>query len=582
LPAVVVAAVLSALVLSGGTLPYVSPPGRPDAARGAVVEGPRELPGLDALGGAPAWLPATEDPADRRRRRREERRRTARRLSLTTIGGSTWYYHDSEIPPLRHRLGEAWRKIRGEEGADPEIWSSFPDFEFERLTLLFPESPTGRSFSEYAEIRGGTYFGYRWLYAVGDFKYDPEREIPGFLAWVERYPGHPGLDDACYRLARCYGIRGDLAEALRWFKRAQIAPDGDMRWNARWWSVLLLDAVMSEEELKGYVYREGDAEAAYSLGLRRFREGDFAGAESWMEWAVHGLPSERAESVGEQITAVRALADLARRVEEALGEEALAKAMYALGRRQYHDAHLYESVLWGDRPKWNRRSILLTSGILTLWGHDGTPETYRRAFRAFTSKLQARRTFLGLAETCPTSSIVADARFSAATALAHTASGHPAEKAVACPAAVKRQVAREYRQLARDFPDSRLADDALYHAGLLSGQREAYEEILRLHPDGDFRAKAAARLEKPVLPAPTLADVPRLIDDLAEGPRWRDHVRADRAARDLERILGVCVHRIPDESGAERRRAIDELREWFRAAGPRLEFDRDAGGYVLR
>jgi hypothetical protein len=47
-------------------------------------------------------------------------------------------------------------------------------------------------------------------------------------AWLARYPGHPGSDDAAWRLANAMLRAGDAPAAVRWASRGAAMPDGDM------------------------------------------------------------------------------------------------------------------------------------------------------------------------------------------------------------------------------------------------------------------------------------------------------------------------------------------------------------------
>jgi hypothetical protein len=474
-------------------------------------------------------------------------------------------------------VDSAYRRILGDRGTDPKLWRGFVREEFgsrgalapklEALTKLYPESPFADSFAEYAAIRGGVYFGDPQTFTVGDFKYDPEKEIPGFADWLQKYPGHPGQDDACYRIARCETIRGDMTRALYWFRRAQQVPDGDMERDARCWELLLLDALLPMDELRAAA-ASGDREAVYSLGVRLFRRDATEEAARCLAEALAGGFWDIEPEVRAQLEAVREVARLIR-----------AGDLYALGRRQYHDRELYSNRLFPYGRTWH----LGREGILATWGHDGAPEAFREEYRLASNRLQARRTFLALAKRRPGPELEAKARFSATTALGHTQGGHFEQRTVTCPEAVRIRLAEEYRAIARDFPESNLADDALVFSGLYSGDPEVFREVGSRYPNGDMAERAErdyerARARKPLSVEQLGERIDRLVRVERDGPDGRTY----GILGELERHLAFCVMRIRWLRGAERKRAIRELADWFEGSRGRLVFDPTVGAYVVR
>jgi hypothetical protein len=471
----------------------------------------------------------------------------------------------------------AYRRILGDRGTAPKLWSGFVREEFgscghlaptlEALTQLYPESPFADSFAEYAAIRGGEYFGDPQTFTVGDFKYDPEKEIPGFVDWLQKYPGHPGQDDACYRIARCETIRGDMTRALSWFRRAQEVPDGDMERDARCWELLLLDALLPMEELR-VVAASGDREALYSLGVRLFRRDETEEAERCLAESLAGGDWDLESAVRSQLEAVREVARLIR-----------AGDLYALGRRQYHDKGLYSNHLFPYGRTWH----LGREGILYTWGHDGAPAAFREEYRLASNRLKARRTFLALAERRPGPELEAKARFSATTALGHTQGGHFEQRTVTCPERVRIRLAEEYRAIARDFPESSLADDALVFSGLYSGDPEVFLEVGTRYPNGDMAERAEreyerARARKPLTVSELGQRIERILAYERGGPDWRTSGLLD----DLERHLPLCVLHIRWLRDEARKRAIRALADWFEVARARLDFDPTVGAYVVR
>ena len=91
------------------------------------------------------------------------------------------------------------------------------------LVKQFPDGNLAEGIKRYEALRGQAYFyGYNdgWYKAEGNDFDNPEQGIKGWLAFIKDFPLHPAADDAAYRLARCYQMTGQYAEALYWFNRA--------------------------------------------------------------------------------------------------------------------------------------------------------------------------------------------------------------------------------------------------------------------------------------------------------------------------------------------------------------------------
>jgi len=573
--AVVVASVAVSVAVS------LRPSPAPEVPSGrAAVSDARTWPTPGPASGASHGVSRPEDPPEPRPgdpwpAAREEEGRYLELHSYRYSGGTT--LSRNMIGKLSRQADVAFRYVRGDYGTAPDVWSSFsrehrlridapgPVY-LEALTAVAPESSFTASFDEYAAIRGGRYFADPKHHdGYGDHKYDPETEIPGFTAWIERYPGHPGLDDACYRLGRCFGIRGDGRRALDWFRRAQEVPDGDMRDDARCWEILLLDALLTMDELRAEA-STGDAKAMYSLGVRLFRRGETGEAARLIRAALPGLPGNLEADPGGQLRGVLQIARLVRRGN-----------LYAVGRRQYGDFDLYENLLW-ENARWH---TLCREGVLWGWGHDGAPEAFREEWRLSSNRLQARASFLAFLDTDHDPDWTAKARFSATTALGHTQGGHFEQRTVICPHEVRIQLAGEYADIARDFPESSLADDALVFSGLYSGDRDRFSEAMTRYPNGDMRGRAEREYRRATERGPP--SVERLAEWMGlVAAKGDDRWEVSGTLSQLDRWLTICTARISWLRGEERKREIGKLVRWFRDVRGKLEFDRTLGVYVVR
>ncbi|MEN8149048.1 MAG: hypothetical protein ABFS86_04450 [Planctomycetota bacterium] len=568
--AVVGASLVAALAVTVAPVPEPEAPSVAPVVPGIARPVERPAAGASHGGSAPEASPepAPGDPwpaarlEERRyRRRHHPKPRVARRPPR---------------PEPRLLAEAALRIASGEWGTRPDVWDDWmehqtswtglPDaLDFRDIFSRAAGSPFAASFEEYAAIRGGGYFSGPRSTARGDARYDPDREIPGFTAWVEKYPAHPGADDACYRLGRCWGIRGDGRRALHWFRRAQDAPDGDMEDDARAWELLWLDMLLPMGELRAEA-ASGDIDALWSLGVRLVRRGEIDEGLRWMRAAYPALTGRTAERARVHLAKVERLKRTVRKGD-----------LYEIGRSQYHTRGLYENVLW----RWGRSGMLNHEGVLWSWGHAGAPEAFVEEYRLANRHWQARRTFLEVVDGHPGGELEAKARYSATTALGHTQGWYLEQRMVSCPEEDRVRLAREFLAIARDFPASTLADDALLFSGRFSGDPEAFAEILRRYPDGDMTDRAEFELERALEFRPATVDqLAKRVDLVANGRAgsWR----VWEALGGLERRLGFCTVCLDRLRGAERKRRVGEFVAWFRSVRGKLVFDRTAGMYVVR
>lgn len=135
-----------------------------------------------------------------------------------------------------------------------------PDASYVELARLLPDSAYARACREYGAIRGTDYFGYKWAFhTTRDQRYRDVARGPAlekrFQAWLARYPGHPGADDATYWRVRLLEFQGRRLEALDLTARAleRNPGDGDMGpalLNRFLW---LIDVGTTEAELEDWL-----------------------------------------------------------------------------------------------------------------------------------------------------------------------------------------------------------------------------------------------------------------------------------------------------------------------------------------
>ncbi|HEY3998471.1 MAG TPA: hypothetical protein VGO93_06375 [Candidatus Xenobia bacterium] len=152
-----------------------------------------------------------------------------------------------------------------------------------RVAETWPHSRFAQACREYHAIRGQVYFYSEplWAQPAGARPWPPAEEARRWVAWLGRYPNHPGADDAGYWLGRCLEWQGLRLEALKQYADllAHMPGDGDMA--DRIWQrfVLLLDVGTDEAHLREFLHRwplhPMQAPIRYALSVQLARQGRF-------------------------------------------------------------------------------------------------------------------------------------------------------------------------------------------------------------------------------------------------------------------------------------------------------------------
>ncbi|MEN9225037.1 MAG: hypothetical protein Q6M54_06145 [Thermostichus sp. DRC_bins_24] len=151
-----------------------------------------------------------------------------------------------------------------------------------QLAEAFPNSRFTRACQEYAQIRGGSYFGhFPYDFETGERisrPFPPAEEEARWRTWLATYPDHPGADDAFFWLTRTLEWQGKRKEALTHLADWVVGPfgDGDMRYSLRSRLLLLLDTGTSRSDLETFLSDHSDHPLAtavrYALAVRHARE----------------------------------------------------------------------------------------------------------------------------------------------------------------------------------------------------------------------------------------------------------------------------------------------------------------------
>ncbi|HEY7724736.1 MAG TPA: tetratricopeptide repeat protein, partial [Anaeromyxobacteraceae bacterium] len=176
--------------------------------------------------------------------------------------------------------------------------------------------------------------------------------------------------------------------------------------------------------------------------------------------------------------------------------------------------------------------------------------------------------------------------------------------AAAAAAAAPGEAIERYRQLAREYPDGPLADDAIYYAadllsraGRVAEARAALADLAARYPKGDFRPEALFRSAWLAWRAGEVSEALALLErtqreyedsdpyEFARAAYWRARVLAARGAKGAAAARGLwvmLVERHPaDYYGLLARARLGERRggapPWRRPGGPPGDFRHDPG-----
>jgi tetratricopeptide (TPR) repeat protein len=356
-----------------------------------------------------------------------------------------------------------------------------------RLAEEFPDSFLARGVRAYEAVRNQPYF--EWDRKVGnDFEweygnrfYNPDREIPGWGAFLKEFPKHEGADDAAYRLGRCYEIKGQYAEALRWLYAATTMGDQEYLEHGRGRIIWILDALMSEDAVRALPVASLPADlqpaVAYTAALKELRRGKYPAAVRDLD-AVLRQWDRSPVMVGfwqdyPFWNRVRAQRDQADKLAQ-LAARNTPESRYEAASLMYHDEFAFYNHLWGGG-----RQAYMFEAKNALDG-DMDP-VYSRWMAESNNLIQAQAAF-GQLQKAP-GPVAEKAAYSRAMALLQlTRFGWdvPLYRPIS-EVQVDGESALE--QFVHQYPKSDLAPAALLSLGFLRGDQTLFDRIAKEYPD---------------------------------------------------------------------------------------------------
>ena len=402
--------------------------------------------------------------------------------------------------------------------ADPVFWIGGPDWRMLREACQkYPQSYLGRGIKAYEEVRGQSYFeidrpeeqSYTyWVSSYGDEEYNPDREISGWEKFLAEFPRHPAADDAAYRLARCYEIKGRFADAVKMLQKARFLPDGDMNYASGGRLVYILDVKMTYEQLKALSLNKLEqplnAYVDYSLAVKEIRRDDFRQAAAMLEEFLKQEADPAGKyvfpfdlynvdkydfrgSVEKQLVDVKKLAGLKSQWEVSKAPADL----YNMAAAIFHNEMLYYNHLWaGERQSYNWLGYIND----TRYGH--TPAEMADFIREMINYNHSLPYFQQIDQD-QSSAPELKARALYSTGLCYIGLGgwgDDASFAFNLPE-IWGKVISTYQQFVKLYPDSTMADDALLALGAYTGDAAYLQRIIKEYPASDVMKKAKNLIE---------------------------------------------------------------------------------------
>ena len=175
-----------------------------------------------------------------------------------------------------------WELSRGERAIKKDIKVSMSQAYFLLVGIAekYPQSRFIQGCREYGDLRGLSYFGHEprsVSIRKNNANKTPSEWVKNWQQWLEKYPDHPGADDAIYFLAYNLQAQNDLVGAARQWLRLMTDQPGDQDAVELAWPHIrtLLNTGLSIEQIEELIVNQSDTVAApllkYALAVRYAR-----------------------------------------------------------------------------------------------------------------------------------------------------------------------------------------------------------------------------------------------------------------------------------------------------------------------
>ncbi len=397
-----------------------------------------------------------------------------------------------------------------EEAVNKDFYklSSLDSSELLALANKYPNSKFTKACIEYRSFTEGSYFGQSGgSKSVFRQPFEPSREIEFWPKFLEQYPDHPGSDDAMYRVARAYEMKGDYERAILWYYKSFQAFDGDMHNHAKNRILFIVDLLLSSDSVTIFLKKHPEHPLVpyliYSKAVHFLREDKLELAQEEMQKFLTAYKNKTLPKLISWYYDNPYLDwDFWNGVEE---QSNRIKKLIEIQNKPHSDSALYEkAAFWFQNDflaynyLWQGASQNMLSRFLPdKWEGAATStsmsityqflQTAREGYKRQNRYLRSISLFEKMLENYPKSELAPKAKYSIALNyyyLEHFGYSIPSDKTLSwADMAIK-----NYQELIKDFPDSSLADDAMLVIASLSSRQDAVsilEKQLKDYPGGD-------------------------------------------------------------------------------------------------
>lgn len=400
-------------------------------------------------------------------------------------------------------------------------------YELLALTNKYPDSQFTTACKEYTSFTEGAYFaqdyeGWGWgsdKQAVLRQPFNPPREIDFWPKFFKKYPGHPGSDDAMYRLARAYELQGDYETAILWYYKAYQAPDGLMSDIAQDRLLFIIDLLMSSDSVSKFLNKNLTHPLVpyliYSRAIHLIRENKLATAQLELEkflkdYTIFITQNKLTDYRGEIdfinynfIEKIKHQIDLVKQLKEIKNNIRSDEVLYNEAAFLFHYEFIFYNHLWEGGLDGTLDRFMPDSwqGAITSIRRTVSYQAVKKANQGYELQnrhLRSIRLFQYLIKNYPNSELVDQAKYSIALNYYYLNGGqYPTltdQKFSWQELAIK-----SYDDFVKEFPTSSMADDALLVIAELGTPNVAMQALVKLlndYPNGDRNKEADYRLNK--------------------------------------------------------------------------------------
>lgn len=332
----------------------------------------------------------------------------------------------------------------------------------------------------------------KWpYYTYGNSSYKPDVEITQLLDFLNRYSSHPAADDAAYRLGRNYEIRGNYNSALKYlYNSASIYTDGDnIKYDAEGRLMYVLDVEMGTDDLKSamdsdMVPQQIKPIIDYTTAVKTARTGEFADAavmlgdfmQKYSGQAMYGIDPPDVNNFWDNINRQRDLYSQLAENKKSNDNESL----YSSASLIYHNTDIFYNNIWNGK----RQAYMWVGHINEVLTEE--KEVYTKYFLSFNNFGQALSIFEDLKNKDLTPELKEKTDYSIALCYSHLMDYSQETKFLGLYEEYKEKATKSFEYFAATYPNSTMADDALYALGHITGNDEYFNRILKEYPDGDM------------------------------------------------------------------------------------------------